>query len=167
MLIEEMMLKRDIATNVATLFQGIFGGNIAGIFYLEQIEECNNLEFREYILKEMTRLNFDIMIFTGWVFTKNIFEHILDYRDFENNDENSNLKVLLFPDMITMIVFKNLEIMKENIKKLPLEYKKVSDLNINKIIETDNGVEIEYYTHVINKDFEERPKAIEDIIKDE
>jgi hypothetical protein len=165
MLIEQMMNKRDIATNISVIFQNIFGKDISGVFMIEDLETRNNQEFREYILSEMSRLNLDIMIFTGWAFTKDLFHKLISYKNFEENDESTELRVLIFPEILSIIVFKNVDIMKSSVKKITQEHKLCSDINIKNIVELDNGVEINYYTNTVTKLFEEKPKSLQEIIE--
>jgi len=165
MLIEDMLNKRDISTNISVIFQNLLGKDITGVFMPEEFENRNKEEFREYILSEMSRLNLDIMVFTGWAFTQEFFHKLLEYKNFEENDESTDLRVIIFPEILCLIVFKNLDIMKESVKKFTKEQKLDSDINIKNIVELDNGIEINYYTHTKVKLFEEKPKVIEEIIE--
>jgi hypothetical protein len=112
----------------------------------------------------MARLNIKVMIFTGWVFTKDVFEKQYEYY---NSCLNSDRYILYLPEINTIIAAIDKNTMIENVvKKIKLEIKKVSDLNIKNIIESDNGVQIDYFSNSKVLLFEERPKVIEEIIKE-
>ena len=167
MLIEEMMNKRDIATNLAVIFQNTLGTKDAGVFMIEDFEKRDNSEFREYVISEMERLNLNTMIFIGWIFTKELFSKVLSYFNFENESIDTKLVVISLPEVPGLIVCKDKETFKNNILKLSELQKKSTNLNISNIKESDNGVEFNYFTHTSVKYFEEKPKVIEKIISNE
>lgn len=164
MLIQEMMDKRDLATNICVALQNQIGKDIAGIFEMDEFEQRTTEEFEKYVDSEMTRLDIKVMIFTGWVFTKDIFEKQYEYY---NSCLNSDRYILYLPEINTIIAAIDKDTMIENVvKKIKLEIKKVSDLNIENIIESDNGIQIDYFSNSKVLLFEERPKIIEEIIKE-
>lgn len=167
MLIEEMMNKRDVATNICVIIQNNIGKDKAGVFMIEDFENRSNEEFEKYCLDEMKRLNLDAMIFSGWAFTKEYFEHLMSYETYQNQNENTDLVVVIFPEILTHIVFKNHDASKYGLSKLNNDFMKLSVLNIDNIGTSNNGIEINYFTHTSVKYFEEKPKAIDKIIEEE
>lgn len=167
MLIEEMMKRNDMATNLCIAVQNSIGKEHAGVFMIEDFESRNNKEFENYCIEEMERLNLDTMIFCGWAFTKEYFKHLMEYEEYQNKNQNSELNVMIFPEIMTHIVFKNTEALKYGLSKLNNDFIKVSLININNISESDNGIEINYFTNTSVKYFEEKPKSLDKIIEDE
>jgi len=164
MLIQEMMDKRDLATNICVALQNQIGKDIAGIFEMDEFENRTTEEFEKYVDSEMARLNIKVMIFTGWVLTKDVFKKQYDYY---MSCLNSDRYVSYLPELNTIIVAIDKNTMIEDVvKKIKLEIKKVSDLNIRNIIESDNGIQIDYFSNSKVLLFEERPKVIEEIIKE-
>lgn len=166
MLIQDMMDKRDMATNFCVAIQNQIGKDIAGIFEMDELENRSNEEFHEYCLSEMKRLNLKGMIFTGWAFTKKIYEKMKEYWNYEDIDYNG-FYVLFIPEIITLIVFENKEDFFPALRKLKKEIKRASTINIKEIEESDNGIIIHYFDHSVVKTFEEKPKVIEEVIQEQ
>ena len=159
MLVEEMLDKRDFATNICVALQNQIGKDIAGVFEMDEFERRDTEEFDKYVNSEMNRLNLRVMIFTGWAFTKKVFEKQYDY--ITDNDDT-----LYIPEFNTIIIADSKEtLINDVIKKVKEEIIKGSDMNISDIIESDNGVQINYFTKSVIKLFEERPKSVEEIIQ--
>jgi len=161
MLIEEMLNKRDLATNICVSLQNQIGKDISGVFEMDDFEIRTTEEFEEYVSSEMNRLNKKIMIFTGWAFTKSLFEKQYEYIiTYENS--------LYIPELNTIIVADSKEtLINDVIKKIKPEICAASDMNIVNIVESDNGIQINYFTKSVVKYFEERPKSVEKIIQDQ
>lgn len=159
MLIEEMLNKRDLATNVCVALQNQIGKNVAGVFEMDEFEKRDTDEFNEYVSSEMKRLNLKVMIFTGWAFTKSLFEKQYEYViTYENS--------LYIPELNTIIVADSKgTLINDVIKKIKPEICAASDMNIVNIVESDNGIQINYFTKSAVKYFEERPKSVEEIIQ--
>ena len=99
------------------------------------------------------------MIFTGWAFTKPLFEKQYEY---VTTYENS----LYIPELNTIIVADSKDtLINDVIKKIKPEICAASDMNIVNIVESDNGIQINYFTKSVVKYFEERPKSVEEIIQ--
>ena len=159
MLIEEMLNKRDLATNICVAIQNQLGKDVAGVFEMDEFEKRDTDEFNEYVSSEMKRLNLKIMIFTGWAFTKPLFEKQYEY---VTTYENS----LYIPELNTIIVADSKDtLINDVIKKIKPEICAASDMNIVNIVESDNGIQINYFTKSVVKYFEERPKSVEEIIQ--
>lgn len=159
MLIEEMLNKRDLATNICVALQNQIGKNVAGVFEMDEFEKRDTDEFTEYVSSEMKRLNLKVMIFSGWAFTKPLFEKQYEY---VTTYENS----LYIPELNTIIVADSKEtLINDVIKKIKPEIHAASDMNIINIVESDNGIQINYFTKSAVKYFEERPKSVEEIIQ--
>ncbi|MBQ3416142.1 MAG: hypothetical protein IJH39_12575 [Clostridia bacterium] len=159
MLIEEMLNKRDLSTNVCVALQNQIGKNVAGVFEMDEFEKRDTDEFNEYVSSEMKRLNLKVMIFTGWAFTKSLFEKQYEYViTYENS--------LYIPELNTIIVADSKgTLINDVIKKIKPEICAASDMNIVNIVESDNGIQINYFTKSAVKYFEERPKSVEEIIQ--
>ena len=166
MLIQEMMDKRDIATNFCVAMQNQIGKELVGVFEIDEIEEKTNEEFRNYCLSEMQRLNLRGMILTGWAFTAKVYNRMKEYCDYEDISEDG-LYVLWLPEIITVMVFLTKEDVIKALHNLKREIKRVSQLNIREIEESDNGITIHYFDHSVVKKFEEKPKVIEEVIKEQ
>lgn len=159
MLIEEMLNKRDLATNVCVALQNQIGKDVAGVFEMDEFEKRDTDEFNEYVSLEMKRLNLKVMIFTGWAFTKSLFEKQYEYVTIYENS-------LYIPELNTIIVADSKEtLINDVIKKIKQEICAASDMNIVNIVESDNGIQINYFTKSVVKYFEERPKSVEEIIQ--
>lgn len=167
MLIEDMLNKRDVATNLAVVLQNSIGKDRSGVFMPEDFERRSNSEFREYCISEMKRLNLKSMIFCSWAFTKEYYNHLISYERFENEDNTNDLIVLIFPEINSLIVCINNEELKYILSKISNEFKKLSTFNIKSIEASENGIEINYFTNTAVRYFEEKPKSIEEIIKEE
>ncbi len=164
MLIEEMLNKRDLATNICVSIQNQIGKDIAGVFEMDDFEKRTTEEFNDYVFSEMERLNLKVMIFTGWAFTKELFHKQYDYFN-ENADE---IDLLYLPEINTFIIAKDINVLIKNvINKLQKEVINISSLSILNIIISDNGIQIDYCGKSTVKFFEERPKSVEEIIKQE
>lgn len=159
MLIEEMLNKRDLATNVCVALQNQIGKDVAGVFEMDEFEKRDTDEFNEYVSSEMKRLNLKVMIFSGWAFTKTLYEKQYDYI-------KSRKETLYIPELNTIIVADSREtLVNDVLKKIKNEIIQGSDMNILDIVESDNGIQINYFTKSVIKLFEERPKSVEEIIQ--
>lgn len=164
MTIEEMLQKRAFNVEIASGLQDTFTKELAGIDYLEDIKDLTNEEIREYIYKELDKFNRKILILPGYLFTKNLYHKMYDYYEFELHSD-SDIYVMLFLESPMMIVAKGEDVYADILHKLTPGQIKYSNLNIKSTVETDDSLEITYYTHINLKFFETAPKAIEDIIK--
>lgn len=167
MTIHEVIDKRELAVNLNTSVRNMLGKDIAGSFNIEDFETKTFIEFREFVLGEMKRLNKRICVFSGWIFTEQLYNKFLKYIEFEHTQVDPELYFLVFPDILTFVVFDSKELLAESIKKTSKELKETSNLNIKDIEEFDNGIRIEYYTKYKVLLFEEKPKELGDIFKED
>ena len=80
---------------------------------------------------------------------------------FENNNKDGKeLFYIFFVELKTFIIFNSKERMLEAISKFSQELKEDSNLNIQNIVECDNGIEVEFFTCVKSIKFEEKPNAL-------
>jgi len=167
MTIHEVIDKRELAVNLNISIRNMLGKDIAGSFNIEDFETKTFIEFREFVLEEMKRLNKRICVFSSWIFTKQLYNKFLKYIEFEHTQVDPELYFLVFPDILTFVVFDSKELLTESIKKTSKELKETSNLNIKDIEEFDNGIRIEYYTKYKVLLFEEKPKELGDIFKED
>lgn len=165
--IHDVLDRRELAINLNTSIRNMFGKDIAGSFNIEDFEKKTVNEFREFVLGEMKRLNMHICVFSSWIFTKQIYNKLLKYIEYEHTQTDPELYFLVFPDILTFVVFDSKELLAESIKKTSKELKETSNLNIKDIEEFDNGIRIEYYTKYKVLLFEEKPKELGDIFKED
>ena len=161
MTIEDVMIRRDKASSVSLALQKIIGKD-SGLWNIEYFENRkDNKEFKEYVLSEMERLGFNVMIFVSWIFTKELYQQFKEYIKFENNNKDGKeLFYIFFVELKTFMIFNSKERMLEAISKFSQELKEDSNLNIQNIVECDNGIEVEFFTCVKSIKFEEKPDAL-------
>ena len=163
-----MLHKRDFATNICVAMQNQMGKEFAGVYNIEDFEERNENEFKDYVLNQYHEYHYKAMIFTGWAFTKELYYKMRDFVLRQLKDDDFSYCIPIFiPELITFILFVNNEAVKQGMKLLNKEIIEVSDLNIKDIEESDNAIQINYFTKSVVKYFEEKPKAIEKIIEGE
>ena len=132
MLIEEMMNKRDFATNIALSLQNQLGKEKAGIYDMEDLETRTDGEFLEYIEEQMNAYGYEVLIFSGWAFTKKLYERYNDVFEFLMNEDFS---VFYFLELNTFIVAREDSAI-NLFKSLNDEVKKVSQVNIKNIVDS-------------------------------
>lgn len=164
MLIEEMMNKRDLATKVAIIIQNKVGKDTCGIYNIEDFENMELSDFMNYLSDQMNTYKYHNLVFNGWVFTKDIFHKM---EDFILMAFNNQYQVIWIPEMIMFIVSDSKESNKNILHNLTEEMIKISSINMKDFHETNNAVEFTYNSHVSVKYFEEKPKSVENIIKEE
>lgn len=166
MLIEEMMSKRDFATNMCVAIQNQLGKDWSGVYDMEDFETKNEDEFKDFVMDQFKN-GYHALIFTGWAFTKEIYYKIKDYVKYLIDSEERYCYPIFCPEIITFILVDTEENLVSVFKKLNKEIIEASNLNIRTIDESDNAIQINYFTKSAVKFFEEKPKPIEDIIKNE
>ena len=164
MLIEEMMNKRDLATKVAIIIQNKVGKDTCGIYNIEDFENMELGDFMNYLKDQMNIYKYHNLVFNGWVFTKDIFHKM---EEFILMTCNNQYQVIWIPEMVMFIVSDSKESNKNILHNLTEEMIKISSINMKDFHETDNAVEFIYNSHVSVKYFEEKPKSVENIIKEE
>ena len=164
MLIEEMMNKRDLATKVAIIIQNKVGKDTCGIYNIEDFENMELGDFMNYLKDQMNTYKYHNLVFNGWAFTKDIFHKM---EEFILMTCNNQYQVIWIPEMIMFIVSDSKESNKNILHNLTEEMVKISSINMKDFHETDNAVEFIYNSHVSVKYFEEKPKSVENIIKEE
>ena len=80
---------------------------------------------------------------------------------------NNQYQVIWILEMVMFIVSDSKESNKNILHNLTEEMIKISSINMKDFHETDNAVEFIYNSHVSVKYFEEKPKSVENIIKEE
>lgn len=167
MLITEAYDKRELSGYIMTSLQNILGNDVAGVFNIEDFEYKNNPEeARNFILSEMKRLNIHACIFVSWIFTKELYNKFKEYVKYEEEQNNPELYIIFFPNFLSFAVFDSQELLKEFIIKLPQSFKEKSNLNIKNIVESDNAVEVSYFNKVEVLYFDEKPKELSEIFKE-
>ena len=168
MKIEEMMNNRDFATNMSLAIQNQTGKDFTGIYNIEDFENCNEDEFKDFCLNEMKNNSYHALLFMGWAFTKELYIRMKNfYYSQDKTNENRFCEVMFLPELIGFVIFDTRSNRINFIKNLNNTVKEVSDLNIKDIIESDNGIQINYFTKSVVKYFDEKPKSIENIIGEE
>ena len=164
MLIEEMMNKRDLATKVAIIIQNKVGKDTCGIYNIEDFENMELGDFMNYLKDQMNIYKYHNLVFNGWAFTKDIFHKM---EEFILMTCNNQYQVIWILEMVMFIVSDSKESNKNILHNLTEEMIKISSINMKDFHETDNAVEFIYNSHVSVKYFEEKPKSVENIIKEE
>ena len=164
MLIEEMMNKRDLATKVAIIIQNKIGKDTCGIYNIEDFENMELGDFMNYLKDQINTYKYHNLVFNGWAFTKDIFHKM---EEFILMTCNNQYQVIWIPEMVMFIVSDSKESNKNILHNLTEEMIKISSINMKDFHETDNAVEFIYNSHVSVKYFEEKPKSVENIIKEE
>lgn len=159
MTVEDVMKRRDKAMVITLSFKKMIGAE-AGIWNIEYFEERTNEDFREYIISEMERLGFTSMIFTGWIFTEALYNKFKEYIKYEENNKDPELFYMFFFDLNTFLVFKTKEKMIDFISKMDQDLKEDSNLNVQKISECDNGIEVKFFTRTKSYKFENKPDPL-------
>ncbi len=158
------MNKRDLATKVAIVIQNKVGKDTCGIYNIEDFESMELGDFMNYLKDQMNTYKYHNLVFNGWAFTKEIFHKM---EDFILMAFNNQYQVIWIPEMIMFIVSDSEESNKNILHELTEEMIKISSINMKDFHETDNAVEFIYNSHVSAKYFEEKPKSVENIIKEE
>lgn len=166
MTIEEMLHKRDFATNMCVAIQNQIGKTEAGVYNIEDFETKGKSEFDDFLIYNFNKHGYKVLIFSGWCFTKELYYKIDEFIK-DNAHKHDGFYIMFFPEIITFIVARSHDELKECIKKLNPEIIAVSDLHIWGMEESDNAVEIIYLSKRVVKYFEEKPKIVEKIIEDE
>ena len=162
MKIEEMMNRQELAVNIMISLQNQLNYDKTNINYLEDIEFLTFDEIKEYMKKwTSTENGRDTNVLSGWIFNKRIYDKMYEYYDYEIHTPESDLYVIIFPEYPLMIVNKGKERYNEILHLLNEKQISKSSLNIRNIIETDNGIEINYYNRTVVKPFEKKPTSVE------
>ena len=158
------MNKRDLATKVAIIIQNKIGKDTCGIYNIEDFENMELGDFMNYLKDQINTYKYHNLVFNGWAFTKDIFHKM---EEFILMTCNNQYQVIWIPEMIMFIVSDSKESNKNILHNLTEEMVKISSINMKDFHETDNAVEFIYNSHVSVKYFEEKPKSVENIIKEE
>lgn len=163
MTLDEMMTRRDLATNTCLGLKGRLYMDKSGVYNMEYFENKSFEEFKEYVTEQFKVGLYNSLIFTGWVTTKGLAHKYVDFLNLEDFPYNV---VMLF-DLRTFIVFDNEETFIDALKKLGQELILNSSINLTGIYFADNGFEARYNDHVSTYLFEDKPKTIQDIFRDD
>ena len=158
------MNKRDLATKVAIIIQNKIGKDTCGIYNIEDFENMELGDFMNYLKDQINTYKYHNLVFNGWAFTKDIFHKM---EEFILMTCNNQYQVIWIPEMVMFIVSDSKESNKNILHNLTEEMIKISSINMKDFHETDNAVEFIYNSHVSVKYFEEKPKSVENIIKEE
>ena len=158
------MNKRDLATKVGINIQNKIGKYTCGIYNIEDFENMELGDFMNYLKDQINTYKYHNLVFNGWAFTKDIFHKM---EEFILMTCNNQYQVIWIPEMIMFIVSDSKESNKNILHNLTEEMVKISSINMKDFHETDNAVEFIYNSHVSVKYFEEKPKSVENIIKEE
>lgn len=162
MTLEESFTKRDLTTEYLIRLQDKIKNNTK-VIMIEDLENRNIDEYIKYIKDEMIRLNTSICISAAWCFSKEIWEK--EVRLYNELNTTGELNIILIPELFgSFILVKERELMSSVISSLGKEIIKYSDICIKRLEQTDNAIEITYYTFNGVYFFEEKP---EELIKDE
>lgn len=161
MTVEESLNNMDISINTALALKGQINDETVGMYHLEELEGFSPADIRKLIERKIDADKKHIFIFTGWIFTKEIYELMYAYYNYEVNDENSDFYVITFIEFPLFIVTDSKERYNIVLKSLKESQFKYSSLNIKNVVESDNGVQINYLTHTTVKLFEEKPKSMQ------
>ena len=167
MLIEDMLHKRDFATNISVAMRNQIGVKESGVYNIEDFETRNKDEFKDFVLNEFNSHGYNTLIFTGWAFTKELYYNIKNFIHLTEEDEDNYAYVLFIPELIMFIVCDSEKSMKHVLKSINKQMLEISSVNILNIEESDNGIKINYSNKAVLKFFEEKPKSIEKIIGEE
>ena len=159
--ITQMLENMSFVTDLGMAYKGQLQDTVkASILYLENIEKFeNNDDIKNYIVDVMDKVNSDVLIMPGWCFPKNTYEKLYSYYDYIINS-NDDLYAFIIFEVPILFVIRGQETYKNFLSKMTDKDIKLSTLNVNNIVESDNGIEINYYTNTEFVEFREKPESI-------
>ena len=159
--VAEMFDNMSIISDLGIAFSAQVGEDDSTITYLENIEKLeSNEKIREFVLNILDQCNKNILVLPGWIFSEKIYDKIISYYEFELNNDDDIYTFIIFNIPLLCIVKGN-DIYKRVLSSLKKEQIRLSSLNVNNIVKSNNGVLINYYTHSEFKEFQEKPLSVQ------
>lgn len=160
MTLDDMMTRRDLATNLCLQFKGKLYNEKTGVYNMDDFERRTFQEFEQYVEQQFEIGPYNSLVFSGWVTTYGLGHKYVNFLNYEH----FKYPVIMFIELRTFIIFDSKEAFVEAIKKLGDDYIINSSLNLAGVNFADNGCELRYNDHISTVYFEEKPKTIEDIL---